>query len=292
MRRRGRGKGVGAGRRRGGALRGVLSARGHALWAAATRLSSLPGSQAKPDESSPSARTGAARPPLARALRGRESRARSPAGPISAGVPAEAAARTWRPLRPTLDPPEAPAAGSRPSRAPTLPPRRAWEPGARLGLRRPGPGSTAEVRLSGGRAAPRLQTMPSRQRPESGRVRPCRRSAQPGSRSGPASGLRWPRPTPAGSQGRAAAVAAPPARSLRAPGSRGGGGRGPWEPAGEAGRAAGRGRAGGAGAGAPKCARGLLQEVGSARDRDSARPGLLGRSLISGAKYFGVVSVS
>lgn len=145
------------------------SARGHALWATATRLSSLPRSLAKPAGVLP---LGADRTIAAAASRGPpRPRVLGPLGrpgPLSARGPAEAAARTGRPLQPAIGPPEAPAARIPALAGPDSPsppslgtwlPARAAPPGT--GER--GRGKAGPAAWSGGRAAPRLRTMPKPQ---------------------------------------------------------------------------------------------------------------------------------
>lgn len=181
--------------------------------------------------------------------------------------------------------------GSQPSRAPTRPPRHPREPGSRLGLHRPGPGSAAEVRLGrlpGRGAAPRPDCGQCRNREplERSRVRPCNRpTAWVSVLAGPGAVLA--RTDPAGFRGRERrGAAARPGLSGGRPG------RGPGTAPGPAGRAEGRaGLAGGAG-GSESAPAGCCRRSGVGEEWVSARPRLLGRSLTSGAKYFGGVSIS
>lgn len=185
-------------------------------------------------------------------------------------------------------------------RGPTLPPCRPWEPGAGSGCTARD-AEPAEVRL--GRGPRRAPTADNTKAPCGRRGAGSDPAANP-----PGLGLRPTRlqgragpdgPRPAFWAAGGATAPLPSLHPLRAPlrvrlgwEEAGQGPRGPCgdkRPAARCGAGAGlRGRSGGLRKRARPVAVGGL---GSAREGDSAQPRLLGRSLISGVKYFGGISI-
>lgn len=237
-----------------GAPGGVHSARGHALWATATRLSSLPRSLAKPAESSRPVQTEPSRPPLA----GRPGPARPARSPLCpwprGGGCADLAAPAAR------DRPSRRAGGPDPSprgprlALPAIPgnpaPARAAPPGT--GER--GRGKAGPAAWSGGRAAPRLRTMP----------KPRAAGEKPGPPLQPTHRLGLGASGPRGCAGPDGPGRLPGPREARcrcaSRAQRGEAGQGPRDRAGTSWPRGGSGRAGGRSWGLRKRARRLLQE--------------------------------